>query len=350
MLAKLVLRSLWGRRGRMAVAWAALAVPAALVTGAANFLLDASAKLRTEVRTGGPNLVVRAVGEPVPAEALGRFRSWRHAGRLDGTETVRAGERKTAAPSVRVDPARAAAVWTWWRVDGTWPREGEALLGRRLAERLRLRRGDEVEVGGRRRTVCGVLENEGEEERAVVLGEAPLRFTRAEFVLDADAAGVERAAAEIRREVPGVAAEPVRALTSSQAAVADRLRVVFGFVVAFVLALSGLGIAATFAALVQEQRREIGLVAALGAGPGRVARFLAAQGGVLLLAALVAGAALGLGLSDLLGRRVFGMGTSVRPLALAAALGACAVTAALGLVVPVRRALAVEPAAVLREE
>lgn len=337
MMRQLVLGSVWGRKGRMIAAGVALVVPAALVSGAANFLLDAEAKLRSEVKSGGPNLVVR--GNSVPVESLGRFRSWRHAERLE--------EEVGRIPVVRVHPDRAAQVWTWWRVEGAWPRTGEALAGRRLARRLRLRPGATVSLEGRDVPVSGILENEEAEERALVLADPPARFTRVDFVLDGD---VEGAAAEIARDVPGVTAEPVRALTAAQGALARKLRGIFGFVLALLLAIAGLGIAATFTALVQEQRREIGLAAALGARPAQIARFLAAQGAVLLGVALVVGALAGAGLSDLLGRRVFGAGTSIRPAAFALASGACALAAALGLVVPVRRALAVEPAVVLREE
>jgi putative ABC transport system permease protein len=336
MFARLVLRSIWGRRGRMALAGVAVLVPAALVTGAANFLLDAQAKLRTEVRTSGPNLVVTGAVPPALLRSP-------YAERIDGVATVDTGLRRTEAAVIGVEPARAAAVWTWWRVTGRWPRAGECLLGRRLADRLR---ADRVTVGGREYAVSGTLETEGEEERAVILplGDVTGR-TRVEFVLAPEE--VEPFAAELRRA--GLSAEPVRALAAAEAAVTERLRGLFGFVALFVLVLAGVGIAATFLAMVQEQRREIGVLSALGGGRLAV-RLLVAQGAVLLVLGLVVGGALGLALSDGLGRQVLGQGTRVRPLAFLVSFGACAAMAAAALVLPARRAAAVEPAAVLREE
>lgn len=353
MIGRLVLGSLWNRRGRMAVACVALLVPAALVTGASNFLLDADAKLRTEVRRRGPNLVVRPVGETMSAEstAATRTRHPRHAERLDGKTAVRFEERTTEARHVQVDPKRAADVWSWWRVDGAWLREGQCLVGRRLADRLRLQPGQVVSVGGRDLAVSGILETGDEDERAVLTRVSGAgRSSRIDFILDADAAGVEEAAERIRREVPGATAEPVRALTASEGKIASRLRRVFVLVTIFVLILSGAGMAATFAATVQEQRKEIGLTTALGAPPRLIVRMLFLQGLAVLAAALIAGAALGVGLSDFLGRRVFGLSPSVRPLAFLIALGVCGATAIAALIVPARRAAAIEPAVVLREE
>ncbi len=353
MIGRLVLGSLWNRRGRMAVAGVALLVPAALVTGASNFLLDADAKLRTEVRTRGPNLVVRPIGETMSAESTAsiRARHPRHAERLDGTIVVRFGDRQTEARRIQVDPERAANVWNGWRVDGAWMREGQCLIGRRLADRLRLRSGDVVSVGGRDLAISGTFETEDEDDRAVVtpFSEAG-RLSRIDFILDADAATVEEAAERIRREVPEATAEPVRALTASEGKIAGRLRRVFLLVTIFVLVLSGAGMAATFAATVQEQRKEIGLTTALGAPPRLIVGLLLIQGMAVLATALIAGAALGLGFSDFLGRRVFGLSPSVRPLAFLIALGACGATALAALIVPARRAAAIEPAVVLREE
>lgn len=327
---KVVLKSL--RRGRLVLAWIAIVLPAALVTGAANFLLDASAKLRTEVRTSGPNLVVRGASIP---KSLARGR---YAERCDTVGDV--GTR--TAPIIKVNPERAGAVWTWWRVQGRWPREGECLLGRKLADLLDRRDREELRVSG-------ILETDGDEERAMIVPiGADDPWTRVDFVIDGDAAEVERVAASMRS--PGVSAEPVRALTASEGAVTARLRGIFLFVGIFVLAVSGLGIAAIFTTLVQEQRREIALVSALGGKPMHAVKMLVAQAAVLLVSGLVVGGALGVAVSDVLGYKVFGLATAVRPLAFAAALGACAAMAAAAMIVPARRALAVEPAVVLREE
>ncbi|GEM_PF-3738735 len=343
MFSKLVWRSVWGRRRRMLLAWAALLVPATLATAGMNFLLDASAKLRTEVRTDGPNLVARSSGPPVPLESFGRFLACPYVEALEGRGELRVGPRRTQAAIVHVNAERVRRMWGWDLRRG-------ALVGRRLAERLRVQKGDRVLLEGREIEVDGILENEGEEEGALFLADSPASVSRIEFVVDGGAEAVDRAAAEMRKDVAGVSVAPIRALTAAQGAIVDRLGRVFAIALVLVLALAALGTAASFSALVEEQRREIGVVTALGARPGQLARFLVAQGGVLLGGALAAGLPLGLGLSELLGRRVFGLGTSVRPAALAAAVGVCGAAALLGLIVPVRRALAVQPAEVLREE
>ena len=353
MFAKLMMRSLWGRKGRTLLVIIAMTIPATLVTGAINFLLDSSAKMTREIRSHGPNLVVRPIGESLETAATSavRLRYPEYAEVREGVGVVRHRTREIQAKWLGIDPARARRVWTWWRVEGEWPRNGECLLGRRLADRLRVGRGEDLAVDGRSLRVSGFLESEGEEERAVVFRLDEFgsdRLSRIDFVLDPDE--VEAAAAEIHRELPQTTAEPVRALTASEGKIAAKLRGVALFVSGFVLVLSGIAIAAALSASVQERRREIALMTALGTSRALMARLLISQGAILLGASLLVGGAMGLGLSELLGRTAFGSSTAVRPLSFAVALVACGAMAACALILPAKRALALEPTTVLREE
>src|ERR1043165_7542785 len=58
MFSRLVWRSLVASRARFALALAAVLVPAALVTGTANFALDVESKMTREIRSHGPNVIL----------------------------------------------------------------------------------------------------------------------------------------------------------------------------------------------------------------------------------------------------------------------------------------------------
>lgn len=60
MLTRMVWKSLTGSRGRSLLALASVFIPAALITAAANFALDAEIKMTTELRRQGPNLILEA--------------------------------------------------------------------------------------------------------------------------------------------------------------------------------------------------------------------------------------------------------------------------------------------------
>ena len=117
-----------------------------------------------------------------------------------------------------------------------------------------------------------------------------------------------------------------------------------------VLGASGLAMAMALAASVAERRSEIGLLKALGATGPRVVGFFAAQVGVLLALGLGVGAAAGVALSSVMSRGVFGLPAQLRPAALGVALAGCGVMGLVASIFPVRRALGIQPALVLKGE
>src|SRR6195256_6020453 len=76
MFARMLLRAAVLRRRRAAAALLAMVVAAAVATAMMNLYVDVQAKLRTEFRNYGANVVVVAKGgRPLPADALGKIES-----------------------------------------------------------------------------------------------------------------------------------------------------------------------------------------------------------------------------------------------------------------------------------
>jgi ABC-type antimicrobial peptide transport system permease subunit len=110
--------------------------------------------------------------------------------------------------------------------------------------------------------------------------------------------------------------------------------------------LAAVGVYSVMAFAVNDRTREMGLRLALGAQPGDVRRLFILYSVKLLALGLVAGTIASVFGGRILGRLLYGAGTG-----LASTAVAIAVVAAIGLVsacVPIRRATAADPAAVLR--
>jgi putative ABC transport system permease protein len=323
MFARIVKKSIVHNPRRLAVALAALVVPAALVTAVANFALDARAKMRTELRSRGPNLVVMGDAD-VPGLVARRSVSTATVGDVEITV-------------VGADAA-IRELHPGWRLDGAWG----TVAGVRLASRLKLAIGDRV-LG---RALDGIVETgEPEDDVLFVARDPSAPVARIDARVPGDVAEVEAVAARI-----GVEARVQRALAASEGAILGKLTLAFALVGLLVGAVSALSMAMSLAAGVTQRRAEFALLRALGAGDGGIVRLLAAEVASLLGVGLVAGAAAGLALSQALGSAVFGQSVAVRPAAIAVAVVACAAIAAAGSVLPVRRALAVEPALALKDE
>jgi putative ABC transport system permease protein len=321
--ARVVRGALWRNRWRAAIALAAIIVPTALVAAVANFLLDARARMTVEMRGRGANVVVDG-DRPAPpgGVTVARWARWV--------------EDDVAVVGFAGD---YAAFRTGWRVTGAWPGPGEALCGVRLAARRNLSLG----AGFLGRRVTGLLETgDDDEQRLFVPLDRAAETT--ELGVPGSVAEVEAVAAAI----PG--ARVVRQIADTEGGLVRRLTLVFALVAAFVLGISALSMATALSAAVIERRREIGLLKALGASDLGVMRLFAGELAVVGGLGLVAGIALGLGLSRVLSRAVFGVGADIRAGAIAVAVVACAVVAVAGSLVALRGAVRLQPARVLREE
>jgi putative ABC transport system permease protein len=149
--------------------------------------------------------------------------------------------------------------------------------------------------------------------------------------------------------LPGFNVRPIRQLAEAEGQLLARIRLLILATVMVILALTALCVLATMAALAMEHRRDVGLMKALGGPMARVVRVFLTEVGLLAIAGGGLGWAAGMGLSEWMGRSIFGASISPRlevlPLTVALML-AVALAGAL----PLRLLSHVRPAAILRRE
>ena len=117
----------------------------------------------------------------------------------------------------------------------------------------------------------------------------------------------------------------------------------------FALGLAVLGLYSSLAYVVAQRRHEIAIRVAIGASPRGVARLVLGEGVPVVVAGVVAGAVLSPGLSRLLATQLYGV-SPTDPLTFIAIAILLAVTATGAILLPVRQAVRVQPAATLRVE
>lgn len=399
MYARLLVESL--RRGtrRKLLAVTAVALGTLGATALSSVVLASGDRLAAEMGSYGANLeLVPAPGrETLPAADLALIRKifWRNnIIALAPFHSLR----------VRMEPSGLVAplVGTWfdhelergWRtglprtrptleVAGRWPRDAaaETVIGRRLAERLGVRPGQELRValGSATQTlaVVGILTSGGDEEEQAF---APLpavqrlagkdgRFTRAEiFALTNPETQVHdpkrmtpeeyeawyctaypsSIAHQINEAIPEGRARVDYGVTGATADVLGRLRGVLIALAVVALAGAAVGVTAAMTATVLERRLEAGLMIAIGAARARVVFFFLSEAALLGLLGGLAGGALGLAAGRLLGAGALGVAVPWMPMLLpfAALLGL--LVAVLASLAPVLRALERYPADILK--
>src|SRR5271156_2366507 len=191
MLWRLLRQMIVQGRGRLAVALVALVSGATVSAALLNLEFDAERKITRELRTLGPNVMVRTAASPGAADDSAAVFGGEALDTLLATPTGGgAGQVSAMVPSLYVI-VRAGSdtslvlsgTWLdafprlapWWRVDGAWVTDrnnaGVCLIGHQAAARLQLRPGSSLELRYANRSaqlrVAGIVSAGGPEDDQV---------------------------------------------------------------------------------------------------------------------------------------------------------------------------------------
>ena len=205
--------------------------------------------------------------------------------------------------------------------------------------------------------VTGILSTGGEEESYIYMAIGDLQKLTGEEVLDvaelsvsAGADELEAYSSSIMEDNPGLSARLVKRVAKSEASVLGKLQALVFLVTVVVLLLTMICVSTTMMAVVSERRREIGLRKALGASDSSIRKeflgegmFLGGLGGIL-------GALLGFVFAQVVSVNVFGSSIMFQPLLLPITLVVSMLISALSCQLPIKRAVAIDPAIVLKAE
>jgi len=365
MALRLLQAALWRKRGMVSLAVLAVAIGGSVAGALLHVSRDISHKLTRELRALGPNLVLL----PPDAEGSATFldeaalRARLRAVGLDAAALlfVNATVEGRRVQIVGADLAAARRLHPSWKVGAGGD---SALLGARLARRLGITDGRALRAtfddpaGARtlERPAGAIFESGSSDDEAwwIPLPEAqalaglPGRVSMAQARLDRPDRAAPVAAALERGG--GVRAVVLHALSSTEADLLERTRRLMSYVTVGVLLAAGLCAFGTLTDLALERRREIALLKALGATRAEVVRQFGAESLAVGLLGGCLGWFMGLVASQVIGRQVFHAPIAIHwdifPVVLLMSV-AVALLAGVG---PIRLALGVEPAPVLRGE
>jgi len=375
MFLRILFKSLKVRRNRVAITFCSVALGASIITALASVYFDISAKMSRELRTYGANFFIgpkvsagtRTIDAKVVESALQMVPADRLIGaspylyglvRLDLGNAVLAG----------VDFPGLKKLSPYWQVEGAWISvafdEDSCMVGKTLAKNMELKVGDSVnvirpETGVQKRlTVKGIAETGQAEDEQIFVN-----LSLASKILGSDGevnhvmlsvvtqgSDIDQLAAHMERRFPGIDAKPIRKVSYSEGKILDKIKGLMAIVALIILCVTTLCVMTTLIAVVSERTREIGLMKAIGAGDrGIVVQFLC-EIMIIAVAGVLAGLGLGFLLAQLLGQAVFGSAISFRAVVLPVTLIPSLLAALLAAALPVRMALGIVPARVLKDE
>ena len=358
------------RRGTVTLAVMAVAIGASVASALLHVSGDIGRKVTRELRALGPNLLV--VAATVSDDAAGRFldeatlRGRLAAAGVAGVPLLYAAAdlNGRTVPVVGADLAAARRLHPGWRLTGGMRAADPdvSMMGGRLMDRLgavpgtvlTLRPaagvGDSVAIAVGARLEAGGADDEAfwiPLAAAQALSGLAGRVSLAQARVEGGAAGAATAVASLERG-GGLRTLVLHALSSTEGRLLERMRRLMALVTVAALIAAGLAAFGTLTDLALERRREIALMKALGATRRDVVRLFAAESMVIGALGGVSGWLIGLGFAQIIGRQVFHSGVALRwdvPLVVLGLSMGVAFIAGLG---PIRLALAVEPAPVLK--
>jgi putative ABC transport system permease protein len=270
-----------------------------------------------------------------------------------------------------------------WKVEGAWPSdEGkpQALVGRSLGMHV----GGEIDLplnpAGTKLKVSGILTTGGAEDAQIFVPLAfaqqlagkpgqlrslqvsaltepedafarrdPAKMSPADFERWRCSPYISSIIYDIQGALPGTTGRQVRQVEQSDEQVLKRIRLLLLLVTGLALGASALAVSSATAAVVMERRGEIALMKAIGSSQWLVSAFFLAETALQGLVGGAAGYAAGYYLASLAGQQVFGAPATPPAVVLPLVLPLAVAVSWIGAAAPLRAALSVQPAIVLKE-
>lgn len=362
MFARMLLRAAVLRRRRVASALLAMIVAAAVATAMMNLYVDVQAKLRTEFRNYGANLVIVGKDDmPLPTDALAKVASVLGAKTLAVPFSYAVARTKDGQSVVVVgtDFARARQLNHWWKVSH-WPdKPNEALIGMRAANVVSPHRQPfELTLQGRaiQLVPAGMLQTGAGEDSRIYLDQSAFQSwtgvapSTIEVAANGTAAEVESSIRQLGLLLPSADIRPVRQIMEGEANVLNKTRATLYASATLVVLTSALCVLATLIGWVFDRRRDFAIMKALGASEYLVNGFFAAEAAALGVVGAILGFFIGIGVAAWIGRVNFHAPVvprfSVFPYVLAGSVAVALISA----ILPIELLRRVQPAIILRGE
>jgi putative ABC transport system permease protein len=356
-------RSLVYRRSRSLSALVAMTVSAGVATALLTLYADLNAKLHTEFRSFGANVVVTAPASGVlPADALARVQQAAGGDALAAEfgYAVATTDRGTAVVVAGTDFAAVRRLDSWWQVDA-WPAVADAdaaLLGQRTANFVADERAVTLTFSGHPVTLHGVgrLRTGGDEDSRIYMPLAA--FTRwtgvrpsvIQVQVPGGAASVDAALVRLRRALPEMQVQPVRELVEGESRIVDRTHaLMYGSVLLIALTVA-VSVLATLSASVLERRRDFALMKALGGSQMQLMGMFLLEALILALAGVMVGFVVGSVAAWVISEWNFHTATLPRLSVLPLVLMLNVAIAVMAAFFPVRVLRRLQPAALLKGE
>jgi len=259
----------------------------------------------------------------------------------------------------------------WWNVQGNWIVDqydtSSCMIGVNVQKILNLNIGDIFTVkyseNGLNETshnlkVVGIIDTGGNEDNQIFVNlQVAQSLTSRENKVHTvqvsalcNACPVETFAEEIEEKIPNVEAKTVKQLVNAEMNILNKIENMMFLVTIIALLASALGVMTTMTTSVIERQKEIGLMKSVGAENKKIVALFLSEAAIIGVIGGILGFIIGVVIAQFIGLSVFNSSITPRFEIIFVAIGISVGVSLLASILPVRRAVKVEPAIVLRGE
>lgn len=274
----------------------------------------------------------------------------------------------------------ASVVMPWWSIQGTWPENDEEILaGSTVSGRRGTKIGDILMIRGRKFIVSGILNTGGREDEMLVGNlstvqglyglkgkvsrvfvsalttpmddfayKDPDKMTKKEYEKWYCTGYVTSIAKQIEEVFRDSSARPIWPVAETEGKVLNRLSLLIYLLTAVSLLSSALGVSTTMIMSLLRRTDEVGLMKAIGADRYRIIIIFLSEAIVIGVAGGILGYLLSIGVTGYLGVKVFGAVLEQKAILFPISISAAVIIAVMGIYLPIRKALGISPAIVLK--
>lgn len=372
-ITKTLLSSLIRRRSRILVALLGTAIGATVLFGMVTLCYDIPRQMGKAFRSYGANIIFMPAGSHATIDlnlvnaATDLIPSTQ---RIGVTPFRYLAVRSNVVPYTLVgtDFQQITKTSPYWLIEGQFPsQDNEIMIGIDVANYAHLSIGDIMPIAGKSRQndnfdqifkIVGIVKT-GKTEDSFIF----VNFTKLESLLQeqnqaevielsisAPKEELQNYIAKVKLNFPSIEPHLIKWVTQSETQVLGKLSSLLYLVTSVVLILTMICVATTMMTVVIERRKEIGLKKALGAENRRIAKEFLAESLFLGFIGGLIGSLFGLLFAQVISREVFGSSIVFEFYLIPFTILISMLVTVVACLMPVKQAVKVEPALVLRGE
>lgn len=348
-------KSISQRKGRFLIASSAVTLTVAVVSALAMLSLGVRDKIGAELKQYGANMIVTGLsGKEIDAETAAAIRGMGASIKDSAVQVYGAMTVKDMVVEVMgMEPEKMSG----FRLHGAFPKaSGEVMVGINLRDALMVKQGDVLAVPGKGSyRIAAVFEKGPDEDSMLVMSledaQRALGMTGVSAVLlNADTKRLHEVEEWVRQRHPSLQVKTLKQVAVAEERILGRVQLLMLLVTAVVLFSSVIALGSTMGANVIERMEEIGLMKSLGATREDIRNFFMAEAGAAGLGGAAAGYLAGVIAAEAVSKTAFGSFVPVNLPVMPGAMLLGVFIAVVSTYLPVRNAMKVVPAQILRGE